>query len=255
MYIDRITPDDSPFGHPFAGYYLPYPEEKFEGLVSTITDEAPILNWVYVDSMTYEVKYGIRVDAQPNFHTPFDCTRQDHRMTFDGWEGFCAVEESPGVWALYFDYNDDGLRNRVLPGTRVLEVVLTRVEKRWAKDPEKRKAEQSTISNLREPDSEPGVLATGEADHDAGGSTSDASSPGVSDALVPEQTNSEDTALAEQSLTEQPLPEALLLGEIPLGSLGTMQENLESAMRPDSAQRGTEQVRKREVLVTDLPMR
>lgn len=155
LYIDCITPDDNPFGYPFAGYYLPYPEEKFEGLVSTVTDEAPILNWIYVDTMTFEVKYGVRVDAQPNFHGPFDCTRQDHRMTFDGWEGFCAVEELPGVWALYFDYDDDGLRNKVLPGTRVLDIVLTRVEKRWARDPERRKAEQSTIQNLQEPGTSP----------------------------------------------------------------------------------------------------
>lgn len=155
LYIDCISPDNSPFGHPFAGYYLPYPEENFEGLVSMITEEAPILNWIYVESTTYEVKYGVRVDAQPNFHGPFDCTRQDHRMTFDGWEGFCAVEETPGEWALYFDYNDDGLQDRVPPGTRVLEVVLTREEKRWARDPERRRAEQSTVQNLREPGSEP----------------------------------------------------------------------------------------------------
>lgn len=96
LYIDRITSDDSPFGHPFAGYYLPYPDEKFEGLVSTITDEAPILNWIYVDNMTYEVKYGVRVDAQPNFHGPFDCTRQDHRMTLVDGKDFVRLKSLMG---------------------------------------------------------------------------------------------------------------------------------------------------------------
>lgn len=45
------------------------------------------MNWVYIDKVTYEVKYGVRADAQLNLAGPFDCTRQDRRLTFDGWEG------------------------------------------------------------------------------------------------------------------------------------------------------------------------
>lgn len=30
--------------HPFSGYFLPYPDSNFEGLVSTISDEPPQLN-------------------------------------------------------------------------------------------------------------------------------------------------------------------------------------------------------------------
>lgn len=116
-------------GHPFAGYFLPYPDTKYEGLVSTIMDDPPVLNWIYVDRETYEVKYGVRTQAQPNINGPFDCTRQDRRMILEGWEGFVAVEEKDHVWALYFDRDDDGLRGRVKPGTRVLEVELTRWEK------------------------------------------------------------------------------------------------------------------------------
>lgn len=102
------------------------------------------MNWVYVDKETYEVKYGVRVDAQPNITGPFDCTRQDRRLTFDGWEGFCAVEEAPFEWALYFDVDDDGLRSKVAQGTRVLEVELTRKEKKWKKDSEERQKDQTT---------------------------------------------------------------------------------------------------------------
>lgn len=121
-------------GHPFAGYYLPYPDTNYEGLVSTISDDPPILNWVYVDGKTYEVKYGLRVDAQPNITGPFDCTRQDRRMTLQGWEGFVAVEEEPHVWAIYFDRDDDGLKSEVLNrSTRVLEIELWRKEKRLLK--------------------------------------------------------------------------------------------------------------------------
>ncbi|KAI1387882.1 uncharacterized protein F4822DRAFT_444414 [Hypoxylon trugodes] len=124
------TPDS---GHPFAGYYLPYPDKSYEGLVSTISDDPPMLNWIYVDKDTYEVKYGVRADAQAHLTGPFDCTRQDRRMTLEGWEGFAAVEEFPGIWALYFDRDDDGLVTKVPMGTRVLEVELTRREKKERK--------------------------------------------------------------------------------------------------------------------------
>ncbi|KAF1991875.1 hypothetical protein K402DRAFT_399832 [Aulographum hederae CBS 113979] len=144
LYIDTGTADDASFGHPFAGYYLPYPDSAYEGLVTTITDVAPILNWCYIDKDTHEVRYGVRVDAQPNFPGPFDCTRQDRRMTFDGWEGFVAVEEEPYLWAVYFDRDDDALRNKVAPGTRVLEIELTRKEKRWKRDNTARAVDQST---------------------------------------------------------------------------------------------------------------
>ncbi|KAI4616213.1 uncharacterized protein J4E87_008948 [Alternaria ethzedia] len=144
LWIDTGTEDGSPLGHPYAGYYLPYPDTSYEGLVTTITDVAPIMNWVYVDRDTGEAKYGVRADAQPHLTGPFDCTRQDRRLTFDGWEGWCAVEQAPGLWGLYFDLDDDGLKSRVAPGTRVLEIELSRKEKRWKKEADERMADQTT---------------------------------------------------------------------------------------------------------------
>lgn len=144
LWIGTCTEDGSPLGHPYAGYYLPYPDSNHEGLVTTITDVAPIMNWVYIDKETHEAKYGVRVDAQPNLTGPFDCTRQDRRLTFDGWEGWCAVEEAPGLWGLYFDVGDDGLRSKVAPGTRVLEVELSRKEKRFQKEATARQHDQTT---------------------------------------------------------------------------------------------------------------
>lgn len=144
LWIDTGTEDGSPLGHPYAGYYLPYPDTKYEGLVTTITDVAPIMNWVYIDKETCEVKYGVRADAQPNLTGPFDCTRQDRRMTFGGWEGWCAVERAPGLWGLYFDLDDDGLKSKLEPGTRVLEIELSRKEKRFQKEMNARQLDQTT---------------------------------------------------------------------------------------------------------------
>lgn len=55
-------------------------------------------NWVYVDKSTFEVKFGVRASAETGFKGPFDCTRQDRRLTLGGWEGFLAVKEGD-FWA------------------------------------------------------------------------------------------------------------------------------------------------------------
>lgn len=133
LYISTSTfqpPDTNP-PHPFTGYYLPYPSTNYEGLVSSISAaQPPVLNWIYVDQETYQVKYGVRVDAQPNLTGPFDCTKQDRRMTFQGWEGFVAVNEGDGLWGLYFDVDDDGLKGKLGgdEGRLVLDVELMRTE-------------------------------------------------------------------------------------------------------------------------------
>ncbi|KAI1099542.1 hypothetical protein F4804DRAFT_349302, partial [Jackrogersella minutella] len=129
LYVDTGTDHQQVFGHPFAGYFLAYPDAKYSGLVSTICDEPPIMNWIYIDRNTYELKFGTRSWAQPNWPGPFDCSRQDRRLTFAGWEGFFAVKEGD-FWALYFDVDEDNLKSKVKEGTPVLEVELLRTEMR-----------------------------------------------------------------------------------------------------------------------------
>lgn len=125
-------------GHLFSGFYLPHPllqsqwareGLKGEGLVSTIRDEPPDLNWIYVDRGTLEVKYGSRAESEGHLLGPWDCTERERRVTFEGWEGFLAVEDAsethPGVWALYFDRDNDGLGGRAV---RRLAVLLSQRE-------------------------------------------------------------------------------------------------------------------------------
>jgi hypothetical protein len=144
LYIDTGTHHDQVFGHPFAGYFLPYPESTASGLVSSISDDPPVMNWIYVDRWSYELKFGNRVLADDNWPAPWDCSRQDRRLTFGSWEGFLAVKEG-NFWALYFDIDEDHLRAKVAKGTPVLEVVLLRVEVRVPKPqkpPEQEKEEE-----------------------------------------------------------------------------------------------------------------
>lgn len=134
---DKDRPNET--GHLFAGYFFPYPDKKWgrrgEGYVTTIADDPPQLNWVFVDKDTYEVRYGLRKDAEPHLVGPWTCTPIDRRLTFDGWEGFMAVEteRDSGVWQLYFDVDDDGLEEKVPMDKRVLEIELTRKEMRMRK--------------------------------------------------------------------------------------------------------------------------
>ncbi|KZL64563.1 hypothetical protein CT0861_06663 [Colletotrichum tofieldiae] len=134
LFVDTGTVHDVPFGHPFEGYYLPYPESRFSGLVSTITHEAPIMNWIFIDRVTYQLRFGNRAAADGNLNGPWECTRQDRRLTLCGWEGFCAVLEESGVWGLYFDYDGDGLHGMFgHDGRAVIEIELLRREMRIRK--------------------------------------------------------------------------------------------------------------------------
>ncbi|MCJ1479693.1 hypothetical protein MMC13_008379 [Lambiella insularis] len=141
LYIDVSTAEelefDKPSGHPFSGYFLPHPEHNWgwqgEGLVSTIMDDPPQLNWIYVDQETYEVKYGTKVESSSHLVGPFNCTKVDRRIIFEGWEGFLAVREQQDIWALYFDREDDGLKNKV-SDKRILEIELVKKERKKIKE-------------------------------------------------------------------------------------------------------------------------
>ena len=104
--------------HPFTGFYLAYPDDSrphTRGLVSTISVDPPVLNWIYIDKDTFECKYATRTGSIAHHVGSYDWTTdegEDSRITFDEFEGFMAVEESPGEWALYFDIDDNGLKEK-----------------------------------------------------------------------------------------------------------------------------------------------
>jgi hypothetical protein len=118
--------------HPFTGFYVAYPDSDREytrGLVSTISRDPPVLNWIFVDKDTLEVKYASRTGSIAHHVGSFDWTTdepEDSAVTLEDWEGFVAIEEPGGKgWALYFDKNDDGLK-AVKNGRKSCEVSLMR---------------------------------------------------------------------------------------------------------------------------------
>jgi len=125
LYLDDLDPEKQQFpdGHPFSGFYIEYPvEEKPQplGLVSTISKEPPLLNWIYVDTNTLELKYGNKTQSRPHIFAPWDWTEDQQALTLDGWEGFVVMEETSGSsnWILGYDRDDDLLQS--VKGDRVV---------------------------------------------------------------------------------------------------------------------------------------
>lgn len=128
MYIDH--PAAPRPGHKFNGYYFKYPSEQgYQGLVSTIQEDPPMLNWMYVDKDTGAVRYGSRKDTVGHVIGPWSWSEDEEFLTMDGddWR-FIAVEEDvpppPTVdgdttttsdqetgqrcWAVYLSRDQDG---------------------------------------------------------------------------------------------------------------------------------------------------
>ncbi|KAF7511010.1 hypothetical protein GJ744_005556 [Endocarpon pusillum] len=115
-----------------CAFYIEYPDEERKpaplGLVSQVADDPPMLNWIYVDKNTMELKHGNRSQSREHHVGPWDWTEEDQiGLTFEGWEGFVAVQDDVGEWQLFFDRNDDGLKDFVGKKRRKLEVTLERI--------------------------------------------------------------------------------------------------------------------------------
>ncbi|KAL1596494.1 hypothetical protein SLS60_009141 [Paraconiothyrium brasiliense] len=137
------APKLNPPLHAFAGFYIQYPDdERFppeRGLVSTISDDPPMLNWLYCDRKTYELKYGNRSASITQIVGEWDWTEDESALTLDGWEGFVAIDEWDGAdednttewgreglrWAIYYDIDDNGLKGKG-KGRDMFEITLER---------------------------------------------------------------------------------------------------------------------------------
>ncbi|KAF2668617.1 hypothetical protein BT63DRAFT_414600 [Microthyrium microscopicum] len=126
---------DAPAPHAFAGFYIQYPDDDRSpaqlGMVSTISVDPPMLNWIYVDKNTFELRYGNRSQSIEHLVGPWDWTEDEVGVTLDGWEGFVVVEEEEkedGLkWALYYDQWDDDFGNgRKVGGRNRLQCSLER---------------------------------------------------------------------------------------------------------------------------------
>lgn len=85
-----------------------------------------MLNWIYVDKNTLELKYGNRTQSIEHIVGHWDWTEDESGLLLNGKELWAAVEEEEGVWALYCDINGNGLAGVVDPAKTVVEISVDR---------------------------------------------------------------------------------------------------------------------------------
>ncbi|AEO55603.1 hypothetical protein MYCTH_2299604 [Thermothelomyces thermophilus ATCC 42464] len=93
-------------GHKFTGYYFTYPsEEKPLGLVSTIADDPPMLNWIFVDKDSRAVRHGGRQDTLGGHKVgPWFWSEDEQWLTLEGDAlRFVAVQLDDRKWAVAWD--------------------------------------------------------------------------------------------------------------------------------------------------------
>jgi hypothetical protein len=97
------------------------------GLVSQVRADPPLLNWIYVDKNTMELRYGNKTASIEHHVGPWDWTEDEQGITFEGTDAFWAVEDpATRQWSLYYDMENDGLSRFVPKGRRKFQIGLRR---------------------------------------------------------------------------------------------------------------------------------
>ncbi|KAL2010822.1 hypothetical protein VTN00DRAFT_3540 [Thermoascus crustaceus] len=130
VYLDHPQPSmrKTP-AHSAQAFFIGYPDnerDRGDGLVSTVSDDPPMLNWIYVDKDRLDLRYGNRTQSIDHIVGPWDWTEDGKRVTIEGQERFMAVKEEEGIWALYYDRHGDALASVVEAGKAVVEIALYR---------------------------------------------------------------------------------------------------------------------------------
>lgn len=156
LYIEPPTSSTNT-GHSFEGFYIEYPDPERPrplplGLVSTISKDPPMLNWIYVDKDTREVKYGNRTQSRAHVVGSWGWDAGEEGgaggLTLEGKEGAVAVEANDG-WELRWEDNDGHIN---VEGGPKLTVSLDRkmlVQKDEDKPVHSRASEREDNSQVR----------------------------------------------------------------------------------------------------------
>lgn len=97
------NPPQSPASHPFTGFYIQYPDPDLPptlGLVSSVSDDPPTLNWIYIDRSTRQLRYGNRTQSRDHIVGPW------------GWD----AGEDGGAGGLTMGEGEEGVVNWVQGG-------------------------------------------------------------------------------------------------------------------------------------------
>lgn len=137
VYLADPNPSNrSPPAFTALAFYIEYPEpeelkylkrERGLGLPTYVQDNPPLLNWIYADKETHELRYGNRSQSVEQVVEPWDWCKEERIISLeDKQTAFVAVEEEEGEWALYYDRDGDELA-RVLEEQGMLDCAFVPV--------------------------------------------------------------------------------------------------------------------------------
>lgn len=121
-------------GHDFEGFYIEYPDPDRPkplplGMVSTIAVDPPLLNWIYVDRETRELRYGNRSESKAHIVGSWGWDAGEEGgaggVTLNGKERAIAVQTTDG-WELRWE-DKHGLYGSAGTKARTFRVSLDRV--------------------------------------------------------------------------------------------------------------------------------
>lgn len=127
LYLENSIPIPEGYKplHRFSGYYFNFPlPEPVQGMVSTISDDPPMLNWIYVDQDTMELKFGNKTTSQEHMIGSWGWSGNERELTMDDHAQFVVVEEDTEAWGVYYDKSGDW-SDLPIEG-RILDVELER---------------------------------------------------------------------------------------------------------------------------------
>lgn len=118
-------------GYVAEAFYIEYPDPERKpapvGLVSQTRAEPPLLNWIYVDKDTAELKYGNKTQSIEHHVGPWDWAENEEEITFRKRQMFIAVQHAKTKkWQIYYDLDKDGLSKYVPAATSKVYVTLQR---------------------------------------------------------------------------------------------------------------------------------
>ncbi|KAI9726660.1 MAG: hypothetical protein M1834_008973 [Cirrosporium novae-zelandiae] len=146
-WLDEVNPAarKTTTAHTAQAFYVsyPFPDHLKErgpkrGLVSSVATDPPMLNWIFVDKDTGELRYGNRTASMEHVVGSWDWTEGKEGLDLEGVGVFVAVEEEerevdgavvPGGWALRFGgaAEVEGVR-ALVGGRKCVPVELKRKE-------------------------------------------------------------------------------------------------------------------------------
>ncbi|PYH49377.1 S-adenosylmethionine-dependent methyltransferase [Aspergillus saccharolyticus JOP 1030-1] len=149
---DRDPAKRDPPAHTAQAFYIEYPEfdhmkhlKRGFGVATSISDNPPMLGWIYADKDTHELKYGNRTQSCEHVIGPWDWVDDETTLTLEGSRQFVAVKEEDGSWGVYFDRDGDELEG-VLEEQGKLdnEYLLLRLKRNLIEQPDDKNKNNNT---------------------------------------------------------------------------------------------------------------